>query len=632
MKRKNKQIVNFSVVGLLALAVGGGASFMAFGGSGGQTTNVAFVGNNGQNWNDGGFNTNSHNAITEYTDNNDNAKFKTDSYGAYSNDGSTYMDPTMKAFNQGDDIVVSSGFNFAGAIMGYDEFEPDAEYGDPPIGHVEGVYGDPVPGSNYSENYGDKQVVLADDTLLAGLYTNAVSINYMSQGGGFLAGLASAMYSTAWQISSPVGEHNLTNVVTCYGGLDINVNYDYMSGFEQGVNYWNYAALGYDIADHTEHYDSINDQALPKITSPGGDIATGTEVNLLNNGGTLVDKNGKAIAPIEVAIPVGETAGGQQHTMYYSSDSYNEFDAKDIDGGNTLANNEDDKDTYYNNWTTGGFPTTESDAPGVGAKDIAAWGTQENVATIFPIAGASTMYTYRQMQSGNTHAGKNGQPGITQVIGVDSDAVAGDPTSDEYILGSATKNLEMGIQYSVWAADYKQGGAYQAVDMYGNPDPIDPSDNIEDSTDFMMPLTPVNEGDTIGWNYSADVNTDVDENCVPITANDIPGQQFTGTIDNGGSYFTPGAETNGSEGYELEDSLAIIIEESGIGNDEITLKDIADAAVAENPVIEYHSHSFSENYDAPFDGVTVTRDIMTNANSNMSHWMLNYNLDAIEQS
>ncbi len=593
MKRKNKQAMNFSIIGLLALAIGGGTSYMAFGGTNGNKTNIAFVSNNGKVWDDGSFMTGAHNGITEYTDNVGHARLKTDTSGEYDESGVAYIEPTQKALNAGNDMVVSAGFNYAPAITGQQQFDPNGdpilENGKPVYDWEQGIFGAPISGTNQSTNWGDRTVVLADDnpsTGLASIYSNAISINYKSEGGGLIAGAAAAMYSTAVQIVSPVTEDNLTNVVVPYGGFAIDAVYDFMSGFEQGVNWYNYAILGYTPYNHDES----------PITKSGklGEVGV---VNALNNG----YNNKTEIEPIEVvAISTSSEGEGENEQikghLVYAKDYYNKDTPADI-----------------NNWYIQGFPDGELTSSGKKATFIADESIDQKIPIIFPVAGAATMYTYQELENEKAH---DIEGNYTQIISVDSDAVKveaddnGNTKYDEYILGSSVKNLEMSIQYAVWFADSRQEENYVAKDMNGSEEKIDPSGNIANSTEFMKP---VSEG---GWNYSTDVNTD------NYPDNDIAGQQFTGNLENGGSYFTPGISTNGN--YELHGwADEVIIGEFDINKN---LSDMEQIVKDQNPLIESSSQTFSPDPAIVNKGVLSKEDIVLMDNM---PWLINYNIEKI---
>jgi len=170
---------------------------------------------------DKGFNELTYDGANEY------ATFEKEMVGntatiAYSDDGSSYVNELSRIYDLGADTIISSGFNVAGSFSG--------------------VAGEGGFKGLYDKGYADKNVVMIDDNSLSSMNENAISINFKSQDAGFIAGVIASVYVT---YGSEI--FNLNPSVAVWGGLAYSTVFDWLSGLEQGINWFNYQILGFDL-------------------------------------------------------------------------------------------------------------------------------------------------------------------------------------------------------------------------------------------------------------------------------------------------------------------------------------------------------------------------------------------------
>ncbi len=136
------------------------------------------------------------------------------------------------AFDYGTDYIVTVGYNLLDSLLGVMDY---TNYWYAPGGIM------------FDEEYKDKYFAVIDDaTHSSGIARNVLSVRFESVQGGFLAGVSAALYSTSIE----------SYIVSTFGGAQYGTVFDWMSGFEQGVNWFNYSVLGYDI-----HGEKVNSSA-----------------------------------------------------------------------------------------------------------------------------------------------------------------------------------------------------------------------------------------------------------------------------------------------------------------------------------------------------------------------------------
>ncbi len=165
-----------------------------------------------------------------------------------------YRSTIKYAFDYGTDYIVTVGFNLIDSLLGVMDYENNS--------YAPG-------GIMFDEEYRDKYFAVIDDaTHSSSIARNVISIRFESVQGGFLAGVAAAVYSTSID----------SYIVSTFGGMQFDTVFDWMSGFEQGVNWFNYAALGYDI-----NGQKVNDDAWLKDTGFSDDYVK------ITNGKNTID-------------------------------------------------------------------------------------------------------------------------------------------------------------------------------------------------------------------------------------------------------------------------------------------------------------------------------------------------------
>lgn len=379
---------------------------------------------------DGGFNDSVYRGSYEYSKyKNEKLKIKseigvTNSF-RWSMDNSAYIDDQFGINAQylaGAKTVVSSGFNVAAAFEEIYTNEP---------GFTD---------QDFARN-GWQSIVL-DDSMLAMTHRSATSVFYNSADAGFLAGLAASIYTLDTAIHDFIADGTYNDDIVIWGGSSFNTVYEIMSGFEQGINYFNYKILGVDVNGTT--YDESAD-TLGLINKLSVDISE------------------------EIADGLDMTNGFDLTPDYTTS----------FETNNTLYDVDTTPDAWMNEWYSGNFDSgIETDAGKMAisrTKEAMANGT----SILFPVAGGQYLDVTTTLEGGYGDAHSDN----TMLIGVDVDGTASDPEGAEYYLGSAIKNLVDSTSLAIWSSDDSINKSKEAT--FGG----------ISTTDFM---TPVTESE-LGW-------------------------------------------------------------------------------------------------------------------------------------
>lgn len=484
-----------------------------------QASDVAFVATQ-TSFKDKGYSESTYNAFLDYSTTTDNSF---DSYvpsqADLESNGSPFDYLIRTAFESGAKIVGGSGFNLAFSaerVLGYE--------GDPTQYGGDGGY--PLVNSDgTSLNYSDSYFILGDDSSLSTMYSNAISISFMSNESGFMAGLAAGLYSFALQMDdtkagyqgqlNPNGSMSTAagdgeNLVGTWGGAAYDTVVTYMSGYEQGVNFFNYAILGYNL-----------DGSYVRAT-PGYQKSLRLAEDINNSGQARIDK-----------VYVVGSDGHNLYTPDYDKPAHNDQNYSGKDDWTSTAN-----DIWFNGlFDYGIYPG------GISANNKTSSMIDANTSVIFPVAGGQT--------TNALNLAKNSKQ--TKIIGVDTDLgyAFSSPKDIEHILGSTTKNLEISIAYSILYAESL---------LYNDPTLMDIQLQSEN-------------GYISGSEKIADGNEFVDSWQVKST--DIVGTQFVGSYENGGtSWITNTPPSNNTlltidEAYEVLLSTAIEFNPSLASNSKV---------------------------------------------------------------
>ncbi len=353
---------------------------------------------------DGGFNDSVYKGSYEYSKyKNDTLKQKstigiTQSI-TWDNDADSYINDLWgldAGYKSGAKKIVSSGFNISEAyniLYGKDGFSDE----------------------DFARN-GWSSIII-DDNQNGVNHESATSVTFDSADAGFLAGIAASVYTTyqldqnydEWDID-PAYVKYVDDIVT-WGGWPLPTVYDWLSGFEQGVNYFNYAIFGIDV---------IGNEHRPDETTLGISTYPWYPKNFLADGLDLT--NGYDVTP--------------DYSTSFSMDNEN------LSLINSL-------DTQEKSWYTTSFDGEVSTNGGKFARDRANKAVNRNISTVFPVAGGQTITAIEEV----TRFDDGTLP--TRVIGVDVDGTKTSDNEDvsEHYLGSATKSLQTATSLSLWATD-----------------------------------------------------------------------------------------------------------------------------------------------------------------------------------
>ncbi|BDV02686.1 MAG: hypothetical protein HPAVJP_5750 [Candidatus Hepatoplasma vulgare] len=311
------------------------------------------------------------------------AKFSKENYSDYTkigyltpttiNDFKEYQKLQKMAFNNGTEFIGATGFNLIDSIIGETVYNSDGSFYRNNNGTI------------FDDEYKDKWMVIVDDSVhSSSIARQVISVRFETEYVGFAAGLAASIYATA----------NEENKVSAFGGQAFNSVFDWMSGYEQGINWFNWAVLGYDLS-----YEWVNEDAL------------------------LYEDH---LDPIHLI------------NGYKLSDSSSTGNELFIDYNNPTSQ------SNANLWYTGSFNI--GDATTISTKQLDA-----GSKVIFPVAGGQVVDALNQISIVNQNS--NSDYVNTMVIGVDADASEQYPSYNDYVLGSAIKNIPLAIQIGLWYVD-----------------------------------------------------------------------------------------------------------------------------------------------------------------------------------
>ncbi len=362
--------------------------------------------------------------------------------------------------------------------------------------------------------------VLLDHAEFFSQTDTTVSFGFTSNQAGFLAGVAASIFA--------IYENKDEPYVSTWGGMALDTVYDWMSGFEQGINWFNYAILGYDL-----YGDEI-------INMPGGSIKTA--MSLADITGLKKESYTFNLGPTVGIEPVRLIDGIKYGNM----------------GGQTVFIDYD-KEVPGNvsDWFDGNFVP--------GAVDITT--TKQWTAgslVMFPVSSPNVPDALNTIPAND---------GINQkVIGVDVDAsLSVAPELQENILGSAIKDLEQAMELALWYTDrwvHHFDSNIEELIIDPEPGDIEMARRLSISTDHG------------GWNTKEgawDGEGTLDNEMVSSSSYDPEakgelslGNYFEGTATNGASKFVePGSNTNLSDAYsslqqllKIEDTLDEFFEAS----------------------------------------------------------------------
>ncbi len=226
---------------LIGLGAGLGIGFGTTGGSNNSSetqlaANVKGIGAfaNLESFDNNGLNYGIRKAALEYQEGNSSVVGKEEQFSVeektsqYTDDGAIYVD-MLEDFYSTNDIIISSGFQVANALMGTENFG--------------GLYTDSNGNNTNYANSRTKAFVLMDEDILAQNYTNAASISFAAEGAGYMAGIAAAAYTQYDVTERGLSEGN----IVMWGGENFTSIIAFLAGFEQAINEYNDAGTGVHI-------------------------------------------------------------------------------------------------------------------------------------------------------------------------------------------------------------------------------------------------------------------------------------------------------------------------------------------------------------------------------------------------
>lgn len=480
------------------------------------------------------------------------AKFSKENYDDYTkigyltpstmNDFKEYQKLQKMAFNNGADFIGATGFNLIDSIIGETIYRSDGSFYRNNNGTI------------FDDKYKDKWMVLVDDSVHnVSIARQIISVRFETEYVGFAAGIAASIYVTAQAIKT--GE---MYPVSAFGGQAFNSVFDWMSGYEQAINWFNYQVLGYDLS-----YEKVNSDAYFYDSS---------------------------LEPV------------------YLINGYNLSNSKDTGNSLYIDYNNPTSQSNANLWYTGSFNI--GDAITISSKQLDA-----GSKVLFPVAGGQTVDALNQISIVNQNSNVK-----SMVLGVDADASTQYSSYNDYVLGSAIKNIPMAIQIGLWYID-------RLILKY---DYVLPTDAlpIEKDLDWMLTHTP-DEGKTSeaeyngetkelhGWKeykpeYTArdfaqmsdeevkDYYTDTENRDNTIAySNDLAYENYGEQYPDGYSSELVGTYTNGGCSFIsssiLEESFDYVLNafNSDLDPEIYNFSDLLDLAFSQNPVIENASNTFS---------------------------------------
>ncbi len=288
-------------------------------------------------------------------------------------------------YKSGADIVISSGFNIA---MTYQMLYEREGFTD----------------EDFMNN--GWQAVVIDDASLAPGHESATSVVFNAAEAGFAAGIASSVYTMSNIIYSATENDD----IVIFGGDSFNTVYDWMSGFEQAINYFNYKVLGVDVNGNL--YDRSEDTLglINELGITNPDYMDGFDLT-----------NGFELTP--------------DYTKSFEINNYST---------SGLSGNE-----YMNTWYNFTFESDPSMESGHMTTQRTKNSVENGVSVVFPVAGGGNTILTTSTIELNTDSTNY----FTKAIGVDLDGTIADSEHKEYYLGSATKNLRTATGLAAWVAE-----------------------------------------------------------------------------------------------------------------------------------------------------------------------------------
>ena len=275
---------------------------------------------------------------------------------AYSDTGQQYVSEISNLYDMGAKTIITSGFNSSQSFSSNTKAATPAKY--------EGIW------QKYPK-YKEDNIVMLDDNILSNLSKNAISVEFNSNEAGFQAGVAASMYIT--DLIGKQGNTDYKPSIALWGGLAYPTVFSYLSGFEQGVNWFDYQVLGYTLDGDSvgqEHIKATWDQIKSADDSLGWGLSNGkypmSRINITNAGDINANNHPKYSINYSEKVPPASR-----------------YDGEDQYGGSAYDVNK----SFY----TGGFTSDPKD----GISGSNAYRKIKNVnnekdAIMFPVAGGQT--------------------------------------------------------------------------------------------------------------------------------------------------------------------------------------------------------------------------------------------------
>ncbi|BDV03792.1 MAG: hypothetical protein HPPSJP_5130 [Candidatus Hepatoplasma scabrum] len=436
------------------------------------------------------------------------------------------------SYDNGAEIIACAGYNVLDAILGTSNYSNSTRDDD---------------GVLFNSKYKDDWFLIIDDANYdARIARNAISFRFASEQAGFIAGLAAAVYITAL-------DDNEQNNVSTYGGLQFSTVFDFMSGYEQAINWFNYQILGYDL----EH-NKTNQDAYLYDSSYSSDY-----VHLINQYGEEPDYTKNT---------------SQQKTADWYSGSFN------VGDGRTITTRLIDKQTKVIFPVNGGqtvdtVTLVEKENQTNNNNQYKVIGVDVDITQQFPGSDDSVLGSATKNIQEATNIGLWYIDKFILTYNQDQDFL----TNPDYDV----KNEELEQKYYDDVSKSKEEGGWQE----NNPDYTDSdlSAKTEDEIDQSIadPSSDLFYVDDVDSSY---YYTDQD----PL----IYGSIFVGDYQNDGLNFV--------DSESLNDAFSILFEEFNPDSSDYDFFDFVSYAILEQPVdqsgnimIEKSSNTFSDQYSNP---------------------------------
>lgn len=329
----------------------------------------------------------------------------------FSNDYTGYINDNWgidAQYRAGTKTLISSGFNISKAFEFL--YQNDEYFSDVDNKLTPDINEDRWDLNNWTS-------IVLDDANLALNHKSAISVEYNSNEVGFLSGLAASTYTT-YKIYKDIKNGEVYNDdIVIWGGSSYETVYDWLSGFEQGVNYFNYIVLGVGVNDKTYYQSNDTLGLVSELDLGSTDLVDGLD---LTNGYDLIPN-------------------------YNSSFVTNNSNLSNIDAN--------DASTYENLWYLNSFDFDIDSTAGKIAIDRTMRAIENDVSVLFPVAGGQTklVSSILKEQIGEMYGDKS-----TRIIGIDVDGTQSDESNKNFYLGSAVKNLSSPAALSLWTTEGKK--------------------------------------------------------------------------------------------------------------------------------------------------------------------------------